>query len=107
MNLKRIIALGAVLLGSATYAAADPITGQISIIGADTYTSTNVNFVPGSGLVAPVSTSGSMAVFTGFNPVTLNSFNFDGGFVPGTVVFSTTELGETLSFILDNIVQAT
>jgi hypothetical protein len=109
MNVKRIIALGAVLLASATYASADPVTGQISIFGSDTYTSTNVTFVPGSGSVALASTTpgSSMAVFTGGNPVTLNSFNFDGGFVPGTVVFTTTQAGETLSFILNSILQAT
>ena len=103
-HIAKILAVGAVLAASAQFALAGSIYGQISIQGSDTFTSTNINFVPGSGSVNGTST-GTLAVFTQFNPVALMGFNYGVGFSP-TSVFSTTEGGDTLSFMLNNVLMS-
>ncbi len=99
-NFAATLVAASVFAAGTLAAHATPVSGQISIAGSDTYTSTNVVFT-NPGMVFGVST-GTLTPFTTPNPVTLTGFNFDGGFVP-TTVFSSTEGGITVSFLLSSI----
>ena len=101
--MKNLLAtfVAATVFAAGTLAAhATPISGQISIAGSDSYTSTGVAFT-NPGMVAGVSTL-TLAPFTAGNSVTLMGFSFDGSFVP-TTVFTSTESGVTVSFLLSSI----
>lgn len=85
-------------------ALADPITGILSIQGGDMYSNSlgTIAFVSGSGSIGGVST-GSLSPFTAGNPVNLYNFSFGSGFVPGAVIFSTTEAGTTASLAINSV----
>lgn len=100
--LKKVLALGAVLVAS-TCAFADPITGTINVNGTDTYNGSNISFV-GQGSLGLNSETGTLTKLGNCeNCVTLNSFNFDGGFVSPTQVFTVTNNGVTTSLTLTSI----
>lgn len=109
-SLFKVLSLAAALTVSAAAAHADPVNGIISINGADNYNSTNITFV-GNGTTQAVLTAGTLtnlfaAGDTSMAPVSLTSFNFDGGFVP-TQVFSVTHNGVTVSLMLNSITTVT
>ncbi len=81
-----------------------PITGILSIQGSDYYSNTlnTITFIPGSSSVGGMST-GTLAPFTAGNPVTMSNFSFDGGFVPGSVAFSSMENGITTTLVLETL----
>jgi hypothetical protein len=84
-------------------ALATPITGILSLDGSDQYSNTlnTITFV-GPGSVGGIST-GTLSPFTSGNPVTLFNFSFDGAFMPGTEVFTTTEAGVTSTLVLNSL----
>ncbi len=98
--LHKVIALGAVLLGTATFASATPIAGDISLFGNNTYSSTAVTF----GSIAGVGAAdGTLATFA--SPaavVTMNSFTFSP-FTAGTQIFQVVLGGNTLILNLSSI----
>ena len=47
--------------------------------------------------------TGTLSVFTAGNPVSVNSFNLDGGFIPGTTLFQTVEAGITATVTLQSL----
>jgi hypothetical protein len=103
MKFAKFAVLGAVLAASAPFALATPITGQVSLTGANSYTATNITFVPGSTVLNGAITGTSFTpFFTDLQVVTMTNFSIDGSFVP-TTVFSVTENGETLSYFLQTL----
>ena len=104
-NFAKLAALGAVLAASAPLAFATPIDGQISITGNDSFNTSSVTFVQNSGAVGI--SSGSLATFTGNNPVALISgftYSTAGALATPLQIFSTTEGGSTLAYYLTSIV---
>ena len=104
-NFAKLAALGAVLAASAPLAFATSISGQISITGNDSFDSSSVTFVQGTGEVG--SASGSLASFTTNNPVSLISgFNYSttGTLATPLQIFTSTEGGNTLAYYLTSIV---
>jgi hypothetical protein len=84
-NLLALSALAGVVLLSIP-AMADS-TG-IVVSDPSQFNSSQVTFSPGATVS---SGTGALSVFTAGNPVTINSFNLDGGFIPGTALFTTTQ----------------
>jgi PEP-CTERM motif len=80
----------------ATSAHATPISGQISIFGFDTFTSSEITFSPTTGTV--VASSGDLAV-PGGTQVNLTSFTYSAA--NGVELFSDSALG--LSFTINSI----
>jgi hypothetical protein len=110
--LKRLAVLSALAFGSVYAAHATPISGTISLVGADTFTSSTITFFnPASILGGPGANTGTFSILTNGNPVTMFP-----GFVPplpytqgeNTVpaaispveVMTTTEGGVTFSFFM-------
>jgi hypothetical protein len=85
-NLLALSALAGVVLLSIP-AMADS-TG-IVVSDPSSFNSSQVTFSPGATVSG--SGTGALSVFTAGNPVTMFNFNLDGGFVPGTAIFTTTE----------------
>jgi hypothetical protein len=110
--LKRLGLVCALVIGSVSFAYADPITGTLSITGDDTFTSSSITFL-GSTFIAGGSgaNTGSFSVLTNGNPVTMFP-GFVGALpymqgentVPAAIspveVMTTTEAGETFSFFM-------
>jgi hypothetical protein len=101
----RIFCLGAALI-AAPLAYATPISGSIGFGGNGTYNSTTDQFT--AGAIIPSTTgngyvnvagTGTLTMFTTFNPATFYSFNA-ATIGPGEAVFTTTEGATTLSFLL-------
>jgi len=99
--LHKLIALGAVLFGAATFASATPINGTISLLGGDSYSSTSVTFT-GTASVFPGTTSGTLGSFDSLATVTMSNFVFSP-FIPGTQIFKVVENGNTLNLNLQSI----
>ena len=102
----KLLSLAAALTVTSMAAHADAVHGIISINGYDTYTSNTINFV-GTGETSAIATTGTFSDLfpggTGTADVTLHSFNFAGGFVNPTQVYSVTNNGVTVSFSLVSI----
>jgi hypothetical protein len=110
--LKRLGLVCALVIGSVSFAYADPITGTLSITGDDTFTSSSITFL-GSTFIAGGSgaNTGSFSVLTNGNPVTMFP-GFAGALpytqgentVPAAIspveVMTTTEDGETFSYFM-------
>ncbi len=102
-NFAKLAALGAVLAASAPLAFATPINGQITITGNDTFNTSSISFVQGTGQVGTA--TDNLSMFTLNNPVaTVSGFNY----APATLttpirVFTSTEAGSTLSYYLNSI----
>ena len=73
----------------------------ITISDSSSATSSQVISTP-TGTVLSNGT-GTLSVFTAGNPVSVNSFNLDGGFVPGTVLFQTVEGATTATLTLQSL----
>lgn len=73
----------------------------ISVSDSSSTTSSQVISTP-TGTVSSNGT-GTLSVFTAGNPVSVNSFNLGAGFVPGTLLFSTTESGVTATLTLQSL----
>ena len=73
----------------------------ITISDPSSATSSQVISTP-TGTVAANGT-GTLSVFTAGNPVSVNSFNLDGGFIPGTTLFQTTEGAVTATLTLQSL----
>ena len=110
--LKRLAVLSLLALGSVYAAHATPITGTISIVGADTFTSSTITFFnPALILGGPGANTGTFSILTNGNPVTMFP-----GFVPPlpymqganvvpplispVLVITTTEAGVTFDFFM-------
>ena len=106
--IAKIVCLGALFAAVSSTAKADPITGAISIVGADTFNGNGVTFATpnpitgtnGSVLASTISTNGFG--YTGFGAV-LNSFSLNP-FTPSTTpLFSVDNLISTLKFTIGSI----
>ena len=86
----KVFALGAVLLGTAKFAAADTLSGVINIAGGDTYTSSGAVTFSNPALIT--SGSGSFAIFGG-QLITISP----------TGSFTATAGAETLSFVVTSV----
>ena len=73
----------------------------ITISDQSSTTSSQVISTP-TGTVVGTGT-GTLSLFTAGNPVSVNSFNLDGGFIPGTILFSTTEAGVVATLTLQSL----
>jgi len=106
----KLLSLAAVLTVTSLAAHADAVHGVISINGYDTYNSTTINFA-GTGETSAMATTGTFADLfpggTGTADVALNSFNFAGGFVSPTQVYSVSNNGVTVTFNLTSITSST
>jgi hypothetical protein len=104
-KLKNLVVLSALAIGSVAVAHADSINGFFSAFGNDSFTNSEITFVPGSSTVQ-AGIGGTFATYlTVGNPIT-----FLGGPLPYTTgsnippggipiqLFSTTENGETFDF---------
>jgi hypothetical protein len=103
--LKRLVALTALAISSATFAHADSISGFFSANGTDSFTSSSITFAPGTSSVAGA-IGGTFATYlTDGNPITFlagalpyaQGANTPPGMIP-IQLFSTTEAGETFAF---------
>ena len=95
----KMLSVGAVLIGSAPFALAVPISGSIGVGGTDTFNSTSITFI-NPGVV--LATSPSFSSFMG-HLATLGSFNFNSS-ANGTTLFTTTNMaGDVLSFVITGI----
>ena len=98
--LRSLAVLGSILVTFGAVASADPIVGQLSLGGANSYTATSITF--GTSMIGG-SVLGTFApYFTAGQVVTMTNFATDGSFAP-TNVFSVTANGETLSFFLQTL----
>jgi hypothetical protein len=101
--LKRLIALSVLAVGSVAVAHADPISGFFSATGTDTFTTSSITFdsaqVSGAigGTFATYLTDGNAITFA---PGSLPYSNGMNTAPPNTTLFSTTENGETFTFII-------
>jgi len=111
--LKRLAVLAVFAAGSALVAHADPITGTISILGSDTFTSNSIQFYsamvyggPGAntGTFAGLTDGNAVSMFPGFSGVL--PYNQGQQTVPSQIspveVLTTTENGVTYSFYMTN-----
>lgn len=115
--LKRLAVLSVLALGSVSVANAIPITGTLSLGGADIFTSSSITFTtPGNAAFifgGPGANTGSFSILTNLNPVTMFPTQVPGAPLPysqgqNTVppmispveVMTTTEAGETFSFFM-------
>jgi hypothetical protein len=73
----------------------------ITVSDPSSTTSSQVISAPSGTVVG--SGTGTLSVFTAGNPVSVNSFNLDGGFIPGTVLFQTAEAGVTATLTLQSL----
>ena len=97
--LTKVLSVGAVLIGSAPFALAVPLSGSIGVGGSDTFTSTSITFI-NPGVV--LATSNSFSTFMG-QAATLGSFNFDSS-ATGTTLITTTDMtGYVLTFVITGI----
>ncbi|HEX9202081.1 MAG TPA: PEP-CTERM sorting domain-containing protein [Acidobacteriaceae bacterium] len=108
-RLAMLSTLSALFIGGAIAANATPITGDVNIIGNDTFTGSTIQF--GAALVGAGST-GSFSGLTFMNPVTMfpafpglilpysNGFNVVPGAISPVEVMRTTEGGETFSYFM-------
>ena len=113
---KRLVVFAAALaLCSAAVAHADSITGFFSATGSDSFTAAapfTLTFAPGTSQVALGSSiGGTFATYlTDGNPITFASgpipFVIGNNTPPSIPIFSTTENGETFSFIISGLTQA-
>ncbi len=109
MKTFKILASATFVLAAATAAYADPVSGSITIAGTDTYSSTDINFNPSTGVVT--SATGTLAQYA---PTTLStgliqsfaasltSFNFASA--SGTKLFY---IGTGLTFTITNLLTDT
>jgi len=109
--LKRLAVLTALVISSVAYAHADQITGTISIVGADTFTSNTVTFLSAQIDGGAGANTGSFSILTNGNPVLMFP-GFTGALpysqgentVPAIIspveVLRTTEAGKTFSFFM-------
>jgi hypothetical protein len=102
---KNLVVLSALAIGSVAVAHADSINGFFSAFGNDSFTSSEITFVPGTstvqagigGTFATYLTVGNPITFlTGALPYTTGT-NIPPGGIP-IQLFSTTENGETFNF---------
>lgn len=73
----------------------------ITISDSSSTTSSQVISTPTGTVVG--SGTGTLSVFTAGNPVSVNSFNLDGGFIPGTTLFQTIESAVTATVTLQSL----
>src|SRR5207244_6927048 len=101
--IKRFIALFALAISAAAVAHADPISGFFSATGTDNFTTSTITF--DSAQVARAIGGNFATYLTDGNPITFapgplpytNGFNLAP---PNTTLFSTTEAGETFTFMI-------
>lgn len=106
-NFAKFAALGAVLAASAPLAFATSINGQITITGNDSFDTSSISFVQGTGQVGTA--TGSLSMFTTNNPVTtISSFTYaPTTFTTPLQIFTSAESGSTLSYYLTSIISGT
>jgi len=97
--LTKVLSVGAVLIGSAPFALAIPLSGSIGVGGSDTFTSNSITFV-NPGIV--LATSNSFSTFMG-QTATLGSFNFDSSAAGTTLITTTDMMGDVLKFVITGI----
>jgi hypothetical protein len=101
--LKRFIVLSALAISSVAVAHADPISGYFSATGTDSFTPSTITFdgsvVAGAigGTFASYLTDGNTITFAGGPLPYSNGMNIAP---PNTTLFSTTENGETFTFMI-------
>ena len=95
-NLKMMLAVTAMLTASASFAAADTISGILNINGSDSYTSGGAITFDNPAMIGAGST-GSFTFFTAGTPLTINP---NGS-------FTITENGETASFVVNSVTSDT
>jgi hypothetical protein len=91
-NWKMILAVIAMLTASASFAAADTISGILNITGSDSYTSGGAITFDNPAEIA----AGSTGSFTFFTAGTMFNINPNGS-------FTVTQNGETASFVVDSV----
>lgn len=91
-NLKMMLAVTAMLTASASFAAADTISGILNINGSDSYTSGGAITFDNPAMVG----AGSTGSFTYFTAGTSFNINPNGS-------FTITENGETASFVVTSV----
>jgi hypothetical protein len=100
MKIRSIVAITALVLGTATFAKAD----KLSITGSDNYTSTTINFV-GAGSVGGTSTG----IFAGFLDcygcvdLTSSPITYAGAPFTPTEIYTISDNGNTATLTLDDI----
>ncbi len=99
----RLSLLLGIALTMSTYAKADSIYGQISLIGTNTYDNTSITFNPGT-TVGAGTTYGAFNVFDSHAAVQMTSFTYNP-FNP-TQVFTVSEGSNVLTFTLDSLTTA-
>jgi hypothetical protein len=95
-RVKMILAVTAMLTASASFAAADTISGILNITGSDSYTSGGAITFDNPAEVA----GGSTGSFTFFTAGTMFNINPNGS-------FTVTENGETASFVVTSVTSDT
>ena len=101
--IKRFIALFALAFSAAAVAHADPISGFFSATGTDVFTTSSITF---SGAQVAGAIGGNFATYlTDGNPINFapGPLPYSNGMntaPPNTTLFSTTEAGETFTFII-------
>jgi hypothetical protein len=101
--IKRFIALFALAFSAAAVAHADPISGFFSATGTDVFTTSTITF---SNAAVAGAIGGNFATYlTDGNPINFapGPLPYNNGFnvaPPNTTLFSTTEAGETFTFII-------
>jgi len=98
----RLALLSTALAAAAPFACAIPITGQISIAGADSYTSTAISFAASDVAAASVFGSSFTPYFTGGQTISVTNFTFSPLTGPQQV-FQVAENGETLTYFLTSL----
>lgn len=106
---KRLLVFTALAISSAAVAHADSISGYFSSFGNDSFTSSEISFVPGSSTVQP-GIGGTFAnSLTQNNPITFAALPGGLPYTPGSTqaappglpaLFTTSEKNETFSFFL-------
>jgi hypothetical protein len=95
-SLKVILAVTAILTASASFAAADTISGILNISGSDSYTSSGAITFINPALIG----AGSTGSFSFFTNGTMFNINPNGS-------FTITENGETASFVVTSVTSDT
>ena len=101
--MRRLLALSVLVMSSVAVAHADPISGFFSATGTDVFTTSTITF--NSAQVAGAIGGNFATYLTDGNPInfTPGPLPYSNGMniaPPNTTLFSTTEAGETFTFII-------
>ena len=99
-SFTKILALGAVLAGSSSFAFADSmLSGGVGVSGQDTFNTTGITFAPSVGIVSAVVGADTAPFLYSF--ASLNSFDY--ATADGTTVFTANSGAGTLSFEITDL----